>query len=414
MVLNRWGRRGGISLVDQAVHGGTNFLINIILARWLSPNEYGAFAVAYTIFLLIGAIHTSVMIEPMMVYGAKKYIETFRGYIGSLLLGHGIFSVLVSFILIVSSLAFLAFDSNELSDAFLGLAIASPFILLQWMIRRSFYVVSRSAWALAGSCMYFILNALAIFLLFQKASLTPYWAFLSMGLIGLLVSVCQLRILKPEFKWTGPLSLYSIFHDHKEFGAWNIVGTIIKWASTGILTIMVSAFLGLKAAGVLSVVRTLFRPLDLMLNAVSLVALPVLSSVQGENASVERRKKMRDLLWLVSGTVTLYGILLSSFSEFILHYLYKGLYDGHRHLFVLISLSFVASSFVFVFTLGLKSIGITREIAKIWSTSAIVVFVGSIPMINAWGIPGALTVQILSVCIAGYLAWLAVRQKIVA
>ncbi|HBP87003.1 MAG TPA: hypothetical protein DD706_04820, partial [Nitrospiraceae bacterium] len=160
MVLNRWGKRGGISLVDQAIHGGTNFLINIILARWLSPNEYGAFAVAYTIFLLIGAIHTSVMIEPMMVYGAKKYIETFRGYIGSLLLGHGVFSVLVTIILIVSSLTFLAFDSKELADAFLGLAIASPFILLQWMIRRSFYVVSQSTWALAGSFMYFTLNAL--------------------------------------------------------------------------------------------------------------------------------------------------------------------------------------------------------------------------------------------------------------
>lgn len=414
MVLNHWGKRGGISLVDQGVHGGTNFLINIILARWLSPHEYGAFAVAYTIFLLIGAIHTSAIIEPMMVYGARKYIETFRGYIGSLLLGHGIFSLLVCVILISSSLTFLAFDSIELSDAFLGLAIGSPFILLQWMIRRSFYVISHSVWALAGSIMYFILNALVIFLLYQKASLSPFWAFLSMGLIGLLVSVCQIGILKPEFKWTGPLSLSSIFHDHREFGAWNIIGTIIKWASTGILTIMVSAFLGLKSAGILSAVRILFRPLDLILNAVSLVALPVLSSVQGENASIDLRRKLHGLLWLVCGTVAIYGILLSSFSEFIIHYLYKGLYDGHRNLFVLISLSFVASSFVFVFTLGLKSIGITREIAKIWSTSALVVFVGSIPMIHIWGIPGALTVQILSTCIAGYLSWLGVRRKIVA
>lgn len=414
MVLNRWGKRGGISLVDQGVHGGTNFLINIILARWLSPHEYGAFAVAYTIFLLIGAIHTSAMIEPMMVYGARKYVETFRGYIGSLLLGHGIFSVLVSFILIVSSLILLAFDAIELSEATMGLAIASPFILLQWMIRRSFYVVSHSVWALAGSIMYFILNALVIFLLFQNASLTPFWAFLSMGLIGLLVSVGQLLILKPEIKWTGPVSLSSIFRDHKEFGAWNIVGTIIKWGSTGILTIMVSAFLGLKAAGVLAVVRTLFRPLDLILNAVSLVALPVLSSVKGENASMELRQKMHGLLWLVCGTVTIYGILLSTFSELILHHLYQGLYDGNRHLFVLISLSFVASSFIFVFTLGLKAVGITRAIARIWSTSAVVVFVGSIPMIKVWGIPGALAVQIISICIAGYLAWLAVRQKIVA
>ena len=46
-LIRRWGAHISFSLVDQALFSGANFLLNILLARWLLPEAYGAFAVAF-------------------------------------------------------------------------------------------------------------------------------------------------------------------------------------------------------------------------------------------------------------------------------------------------------------------------------------------------------------------------------
>ena len=85
--LVHWGKKGGLTLLDQGLFSGANFLVNILLARWLAPEEYGAFAVAYSIFLLLAAFHTAVLTEPMMIFGAGKYVDKFPKYLGILLFG---------------------------------------------------------------------------------------------------------------------------------------------------------------------------------------------------------------------------------------------------------------------------------------------------------------------------------------
>ena len=67
---------------------GTNFVVNILLARWLTPAEYGAFALAYSVFVLLGVFHIAILIEPMLVFGPGRYRERFPEYLGILLRGH--------------------------------------------------------------------------------------------------------------------------------------------------------------------------------------------------------------------------------------------------------------------------------------------------------------------------------------
>ena len=41
-----WLKKGSLAVLDQGLFSGANFVVNILLARWLTPEEYGAFAVA--------------------------------------------------------------------------------------------------------------------------------------------------------------------------------------------------------------------------------------------------------------------------------------------------------------------------------------------------------------------------------
>ena len=66
----------------------SNFLLNVLLARWLAPTDYGAFALAFSVFLLLLLFHNALLSGPMLVFGPGKYRERFPEYLGILLRGH--------------------------------------------------------------------------------------------------------------------------------------------------------------------------------------------------------------------------------------------------------------------------------------------------------------------------------------
>ena len=83
-----WVMNGGLAILDQGLITGSNFVIGILLARWMAPEQYGAYAVAFATFLLLGMLYQSLLIEPMGVFGASAYRDCVRGYIKALMWVH--------------------------------------------------------------------------------------------------------------------------------------------------------------------------------------------------------------------------------------------------------------------------------------------------------------------------------------
>src|SRR5439155_722855 len=80
--LLRWVGRGSWAIADQGLFAGTNFLLNVMLARWLSPGEYGAFAVGLAAVFFVGTFHSALLTEPMLVFGPGKYADRAGAYVG--------------------------------------------------------------------------------------------------------------------------------------------------------------------------------------------------------------------------------------------------------------------------------------------------------------------------------------------
>src|SRR5947199_4322297 len=83
-----WAMKGGLALLDQGVFAGSNFVMSILLARWLSPEQYGMYAVAFSMLLFLLNFHQGLMLEPMLVFGSAVYRDSLRGYLKALLLLH--------------------------------------------------------------------------------------------------------------------------------------------------------------------------------------------------------------------------------------------------------------------------------------------------------------------------------------
>ena len=61
------------SIADQAAFSGTNFAVNVLLARWLTSEGYGAFSVAWSMYLILFALHNALIVEPMTVVGPGEF-----------------------------------------------------------------------------------------------------------------------------------------------------------------------------------------------------------------------------------------------------------------------------------------------------------------------------------------------------
>src|SRR6516162_583127 len=69
----RWTTKGGLAILDQGLISGSNFLISVLLGRWLMPAQYGAFALAFTIFILLSYAYHAFLAEPQGVFCGSTY-----------------------------------------------------------------------------------------------------------------------------------------------------------------------------------------------------------------------------------------------------------------------------------------------------------------------------------------------------
>ena len=402
-----WVVKGGWAIVDQALFSGANFLVNILLARWLPPKEYGAFAVALSIFYLLAGFHTAVLTEPMMVFGAGKYREHFRKYLGMLLWGHWAISALIAMGLAGASWFFLR-QGSPMGEALLGLALASPFLLLLWFTRRACYANLRPAWAVRGSAINLLAVLVGLFLLWQAGLLSTLTGLVLLGAAaGTASLVLTILHLRPRvWGFSGNPTPAMVLGDHWGYGCWNFLGVLAYWASGQILMLLIPLFLGLAASAAVAAVWNLYRPVSLFMHSLGLVLLPMFSrwvSAGMEAQEIWRRATRFALLF--GGAVALYGLLLTIGAKPVLRLLYAGKYDEHWLLVALFALSTTASIATGMYVVALKVYGRTKTVMEIWGLSAIVVTLSSVPLIEVAGLEGALFGFAASYLLASFFAY---------
>jgi O-antigen/teichoic acid export membrane protein len=402
-----WIKKSGFTVLDQGLSSGANFLTDILLARWLEPAQYGAFAVAFSVFLLLGVFHTAVLTEPMMVFGAGKYREKFPKYLGVLIYGHWVITGAITLILATVSVIFWRLGHQSTVQALVGLTIASPLILHFGLVRRGFYTQLRTQWAAAGSAIYLVCTLGFILGLRKIGLLSPGSALIAMGFAGLVSSVVSLLILRPQlrFKGTNPTPAM-ILTDHWKYGSWNVLAQGVYWSSGQILMVLVPIFLGLQASAVIAAVLNLFKPLNLLFPSTSLMIIPIFSAQMSKG--INTNSLMNQTKWFVllfAAGVFIYGILIFAFASPILHHLYRGRYDGYSTLVFLFALSYTASATVHVLTTILRSVGKVRETVFIWGISALITLLLSVPILLLARLHGVIILFTCSYLIAAIAAW---------
>jgi O-antigen/teichoic acid export membrane protein len=326
--LNHVVRKGTLAVTDQALFSGANFLVNILLARWLSPAEYGAYSLAFAVFLLFAALHSAILIEPMMIFGAGKYFSRFPRYLRVLIGGH--FGVMVPASLLLFGGTFLLgrLYSTEAADAFRGLLFAAAAILLFWMVRRVFYILLQPIFGVVSGALYFVFLIGGVAALKYTGHLSTATAFAAMGAAGLVASVIMLARFVPSWRSPDPAAptLKQVSADHWRYGRWAMATAVIGWFPGHVYYALLPAWLGLEGAGGLRALMNFVMPVLQAISALTMLLLPMLVRDRAHGGAKKMNRTMLLFLALFCGGAVVYLTGLWLFRGSVFQIFYGGKY----------------------------------------------------------------------------------------
>lgn len=350
----------GSALTDQAIFAGSNFAINILLARWMSPNEYGAFVVAYAWFVLVHNLYEAVLMEPMAYYASDKYASKFSKYMGYVFYGHAIIGIVMIAVLLLGTLIAHFVDSSIVVTAMLGASLAAPLMSIRWLVRQPFYVQSEPQKAVWGGVVYCILALPSMFALYQLEWLSPFTALITMGICGVIASlILVLGMIKPNWNLKDDtLSVQQFLQDHWSYSKWAIMFRLLQWLQSNIYYVLLPLLATLATSGALRSINNLIYPVFMANAAISGVLLPMF--VRSFNKDKKTFvKRVRDINIFLFVMMLGYFLVLVLFGEEIISRMYDGQYDEYVDLPVLISLGAIPIAVVasVVLTTALRAMG---------------------------------------------------------
>jgi O-antigen/teichoic acid export membrane protein len=407
------GGRELAALGDQALVSGANFLTNVILARSLGVSEFGVFALAWMTVLFVNSLQWALVVSPMMSVGPKQTESDRPAYFGAVVFQELIFSVcctvLVSFAVIGSTKFFPQWNIRGLALP-LGFAVLS--YLLQDFVRRYFFSIHRSTWALITDAASYLTQLPILFLLARHSQLSSaraLWVIGMTSIFGLLVG---------SFRFERITMLRATIKDvslrHWRISRWLLPSAFMQWSAGNLFVVAAPIYYGAAAAGVL-------RSAQNIVGVAHIWFLGLDNVVPAEAARRMHAEGLDSSFRYIRHVLARWGIVTLVFvtcigvrPDFWLRLLYGSKYASYGYVLQLYALLYLVSFFSGPLRAGLQALEYTAPV--FWSYSAMTVFSVALagPCTRLLGLKGAMlgmiATQFLFQCIVGIGLWRRVQR----
>ena len=337
-----WLQRGFWAMLDQGSFAGSNFVVNVLLARWLAPEGYGAYTVAYTLFLLVGVVHSGMLIEPMLVFGSGRFSQKFETYLRLVLRGHGWFSLVAGALLGAGAVAAWLAGEHILGHALAAFAVGQAAILLQWAMRSACYGRKRPDVAATSGLLYTALVIGGVGGLKVAGVLNEATGIALMALASLAAGLVIVQRLGIPWRGIHDEALArEALERHRQYGGWAVGTGMLEWFNGFIPFLLLPLVAGLSETGALRALYNLILPLLFLFRGMSNLFVPAF--VEAREGGHERRVVGQVSVGLAAFTVV-FAAAVSGFGRPVLHLLYDGQYDAYAHLlWIVAALPFAAA-----------------------------------------------------------------------
>ena len=402
-LLGHLGRRERWALSDQAICSGTNFLTNVMLARFLGLREFGVFALAWMSVLFVNSLQSALIVAPMTSVGPKQEEKDRPSYFGAVLFQE---LVLVSlcFVLVFAALKLSVnfFRHEDLHPLAMPLAVSAFAYQMQDFFRRYFFVTRQSRRALADDALSYLTQLPILFFLHRAGHLnsaTALWAMAGTSILGLAVGWFWFEPI--QFHWTW---IKAVWWRHWKIARWLSPSALMQWAAGNLFTIAAPVYYGPAAAGAMRASANLLGVTHLWVQGLDNV-VPAEASRRLRAGGVDSMLAYtRSILITWGGLTLLFAIILGTAPGFWLRLMYGPQMVPYAYVLRLYALFYVIFFLAVPLRAGLIALEFTAPI--FWSYLAMTAssMTLAFPLAKWLGLSGSMIgiigTQILSQCIS--------------
>lgn len=309
LALRRLGGPLLLSLGNQALTSGSNFLLGVYLARSMTLGQFGLYGACYALCMLYVGVGNALVLTQMNVTlpgraPAEQAPYAARMLCAVLLLG--------GLMLLLAGAAALALP--WLPDGPRALLAPLPLVALAATLFLAAEFFSAHAYLLQRERLALALNAVAVLVLAgglalrARAGLAPSTeAVLALYALGNAAGCALAYAGAPLALRHSRTALAAEFGAAWRHGRWALGGVGVTWLQTQSYTYVLAAVLGPSGAGLANLARLFVAPFSFLVPAVQKIAIPRLAALR-----TKAPQRMRSLSLLLSATLAGLALLYSA------------------------------------------------------------------------------------------------------
>lgn len=349
--INRWGKNAIFTLIDQAFYSGSNFLLSLVLARWLNVTDYGEYSIILSFVLFLGGFNNALILEPVSILSADHRNKEEYFVIVNIL--NSLLSIFLCVFLELLGLVYLFFIHALTFDNFVNFMFAGIylyFVLEFWLWRRNCYINVNPQRALFGNLLYFILLLLSTYFLYKQELLSIKTTFISLSLcivcVLIVFSVSHINQIIRTMRNLHISDFTLIFSENWKYGKWVVFTTFVYWVASGFYLPLLGYFASYNEVGVFKAYQNLLLPIQQVFTGINLLFLPKFS-INYINDSYEIYKsKLRTYSIMNITASILYSVLIWVTGKFIVNFLYnQQTYSDYSFIIPYICILIITTSF---------------------------------------------------------------------
>jgi O-antigen/teichoic acid export membrane protein len=413
----RWSGRLAASVADQGLIAGSQFLLNVLLARGLGPAGYGEFSVGFVALLVVAGLHSALVIEPMSALGPARDPSRRPAYVGQLVF---LTTIGAAALALAGIFLYVLFGGGtmRMGVSVLGMAIALGPMLVAALVRQACYLEMRPRLAVAGGVVYatVLLGTAALVFARREGPPSVLAGYVPLALAGVSSSIVlgvRLRLGLPDparrSTWGDAGRLLP---EHWTYGRWIFGASLAHTVGYLLYVPMVGAILGLSYSGILRALQTLTMPLVHLLSAYGLLLVPWISRQHASQGPGYTLRAAGNLLLLNLATASAFALAMLALGRPLLAAVYGPAYSAFAWALAPLALAawFAAASEA----LGTLVRGMRRPDLLVRSklAAAAVTLAVGLAAIRSMGFAGAVfSLAVGSLCEALVLAWCLWRRR---
>lgn len=353
--------RLNLTLADQSLVSATNFLIGVILARYLGVEAFGIFTLLWMIVLFVQSLQMALIISPMMTIGPILKELDQANYYRALSTHQIIFSTLTACLLFLSLLILnFTYKDWNLIDYALPLSITLFLSQNQDFIRRVLFIKGRTLSAFALDLLAYGFRLVILLYIFQAGYLSiinTFWAISLSLFISILLGINHLY--KPT---TDLLVIKDAYSRNWNTSKWLLGSALMQWTSGNYFIISAGVILGPISVGILRAIGNLIGITNIIFLGLENIIPAAASKVLRVSGVLNFRLYLTNIL--IFGGLAMLGILfgLTLFAEQLIGLLYGTEYSGNQYILIWYCISTMIQFINLPLVFGLRSFENTKPI----------------------------------------------------